>query len=106
VKMDVAKGIAYLQKAADQGEPASFHILGGAYYFGKGVKQDYVQCYKWTLLFMETGSPSIPDDPASLQAELADVESRLTPEQIKEGKRLAAETRQRLVKKAKQENKP
>jgi TPR repeat protein len=106
VKMDEAKGIMWLQKAADQGEPAAFHFLGGAYYLGKGVKQDYVQCYKWTLLFMETGSSSIPDDLASLKAQLADVESKLTPKQIGEGKRLAAEFGARLVKKAKAADKP
>ena len=98
VKMDEAKGMMWLQKAADQGEPGAFHFLGGAYYLGKGVKQDYVQCYKWTLLFMETGSSSIPDDPASLKAQLADVESKLTPEQIKEGKRLAKEAESKLSK--------
>jgi len=58
------------------------------------------------LLFMDTGSPSIPDDPASLQAQLADVEAKLTPEQIKEGKRLAAETRLRLAKQAKLDSEP
>ncbi len=96
VKLDEAKGIRWFERAAERGEPGAFHYLGAAYYLGKGVKQDYVQCLKWTLLFMETGSPLIPDDSASLKAQLADVESKLTPAQIEEGKRLAAETRARL----------
>ena len=55
---------------------------------------------------METGSSLIPNDPASLKAEQADVELRLTPAEIEEGKRLADEERAKLINKGKWQGKP
>jgi len=96
--MDGARGVKWFRKAADQGEPGAFHYLGAAYYLGKGVKQDYVQCYKWTLLFKHSGRSVIPDDPASVDTQAADVEGKLTAKQIEEGRKLAEEAEVKLSK--------
>ena len=66
----------WFERAAEKGEPGAFHFLGAPYYLGKGVKQDYVQCYKWTLLFKHSGRSVIPDDPASTDAQVTDLEQR------------------------------
>jgi Sel1 repeat len=96
VKMDGARGVKWFRKAADQGEPGAFHYLGAAYYLGRGVKQDCVQCYKWTLLFRHSGRSVIPDDPASVNAQAADVERKMTAKQIEEGRKLAEKAEARL----------
>jgi TPR repeat protein len=97
VKMDEAKGVQWFRKAAEQGEPGSFFYLGASYYLGKGVKQDYVQSYKWTLLYKESKSTFIHN--ADIDYKLADLEQKMTPEQISEAEKMAKETEARLSKK-------
>ena len=99
VKMDEAKGAKWFQKAAEEGEPGAIFYLGGAYYLGKGVKQDYVQSYKWILVFKESGHGLIPKDMSDAEYKIKELESKLTKEQIAEGKRLAKEKIAELRKK-------
>jgi hypothetical protein len=98
VKMDDKKGIAWIEKAANQGEPAAIHYLGAAYYLGKGKKQNYFESYKWSLVFRETGRAMIPDDTVSLDAQLAEIEQKLTPVQIILGKEEAKKLEEQLSK--------
>lgn len=98
VKMDEKRGIRWFEKAANQGEPGAFYYLGAAYYLGKGVKQDYLECYKWELVFMDSSRSTIPDDAASLNARISEVEGKLTPGQIKTGREEAKTLKERLSK--------
>ena len=110
--MDATNGVRWFEKAAEQDQVDAFYYLGGAYYFGRGVAQDYVQSYKWGLLYLGTDKSVITNDDvriqilAELKETLADLDTKLTQAQIKEGKRLADETRARLAKKVKLEDKP
>lgn len=78
-------------------EPGAFFYLGASYYLGKGVKQDYVQSYKWTLLYKKSKSTFIPN--ADIDYKLADLEQKMTPEQIGEAEKMAKEAEARLSKK-------
>lgn len=98
VKMDEKKGVEGFRKAAKQGEPGALHYLGAAYYLGKGVKQDYLESYKWSLVFRDSGRSVIPNDTASLNTQIAEIEQKLTPGQIKKGK-AAAETLKKQISK-------
>ena len=55
------------------------------YLDGRGVPKDYVQAYMWFSLF--DGEPPNPN--------LAYAKAHMTPEQILEGERMAAEWRSR-----------
>ena len=98
VQMDDKKGVELIEKAANQGEPAAIHYLSAAYYLGKGKKQDYLQAYIWELVFMDSSRIMIPDDAESLRARIAEVEQKLTPDQIKKGKDEAQTLKNRLSK--------
>lgn len=50
--VDVPEGIAWLQRAASQGQDAEAHdgaatLLGYLYFSGKGVSRDYREAYRW-----------------------------------------------------------
>ena len=98
VKMDGARGVKWFRRAAEQGEPGAFHYLGAAYYLGRGVKKDYVHCYKWTLLFKHSGRSVIPDDPASVDFQVADLKGKMTAKQREEGRCLAEKAEAKLSK--------
>lgn len=97
VKMDEQKGIKWFRKAAKQGEPGALHFLGAAYFLGKGVKQDYLESYKWSLAFRASGRSVIPEDTVSLDAQISEIESKLSPEQIKEGKEQAEKLKEQML---------
>lgn len=98
VKMNDKKGVELIEKAANQGEPAALHYLSAAYFLGKGKQQDYLEAYIWELVFMDSSKIMIPDNPDSLKARIAEVEQKLTPEQIKMGKDEAQKLKGRLSK--------
>lgn len=66
-------------KDAEQGDSEAQTMLGYCYLNGDGVARDYVQAYKWFIL-TSTGTGF-----------LSHIEARMTPEQIAEAKKLAAE---------------
>jgi phage tail protein X len=94
--MNDVKGVKWFEKAADQGEPGAFYYLGASYYLGKGVKRDFMQSYKWTSLFKESGHSVITTDPADVDAKLAELEGRLTSKQMIEAKLLEKDLKARL----------
>lgn len=67
-------------KDAEQGDSEAQAMLGYCYLNGDGVPIDYVQSYKWFVLSSSRATGF-----------LASIESRMTPEQIAEAKKLAAE---------------
>jgi uncharacterized protein len=73
-----------LRKAADQGDAGAQSILGGMYFFGKGVPQDYVSAHMWSNLAAAGGNK---DAAKSRDA----VAAMMTPAQIAEAQKLARE---------------
>jgi L-asparaginase II len=91
VPQDHAEAAKWFRKAADQNNGKAQGFLGLCYSLGLGVDQDYVQAFKWLSL---SGS-RIPTTMTKLRETnaraLAGVKSKLTPEQLAEAQRLAAE---------------
>jgi TPR repeat protein len=56
VPQDRVQSVAWLRKAADQGEAVAQCNLGQAYYTGQGVTQDYVQAEAWLRKAAEQGN--------------------------------------------------
>ncbi len=74
----------WYSEAARQGLSKAQNNLGVMYAEGQGVTQDYVTAYMWFAL-------AAPDQPDKNAANLKLLESRMTPEQIAEGKHRAEE---------------
>ena len=90
VKQNYALAAHWYKKAAEHvpdlgGAGQGRNNLGMLYLEGKGVPRDYVQAYMWFSLFeVEPPNPN-----------LAYAKTHMTPEQILEGERMAAEWRSR-----------
>lgn len=82
VEKDYTQAAAWQRKAAEQGYPDAQYILGMMYELGQGVPQDFIMAYQWFLLAAANGAEG------ALQARQS-LASKLTPEQISEGQRLA-----------------
>ncbi len=54
--MDVAEAVKWYHKAAEQGYARSQNYLGGCYYNGHGVEQDYAEAVKWYRKAAEQGN--------------------------------------------------
>jgi TPR repeat protein len=107
VTQDPEEAVKWYRKAALQGDYIADLSLGGMYERGEGgLKQDYIQAYMWLSLaaaakneaaggnspaIVETFDLSIVGYAAKQRDELA---AKMTPEQIAEGKRLAAARKQ------------
>lgn len=78
--------------AAERGDPAAQHLLGLTYDKGHGVNQDHVLAYKW-LTLAAAAAPMREREPY-LRIRDA-VASKLSPDQIIDGQRLAVEWQQR-----------
>lgn len=89
---DDVEAAKWFRRAADQGEPKAQNNLGVMYANGKGVPQDWVQAYVWFSLGasqpLTAGQPQVINDSAKNRDRAA---SQMTPEQIVEAKKLAAE---------------
>ena len=82
VAKDEVEAVKWYRKAAEQNFAAAQYNLGVCYYKGEGVAKDYVEAYKWLLLAARQG-----DEDAKKNITM--LESKLTPEQIAEGQKLA-----------------
>lgn len=71
---------------AEQGDPTAQNILGSMYGSGDGVALDYVEGYKWIILSAAQGD-EIANQWLSLLGQV------MSPEQIAEAQKLAAEWR-------------
>ena len=76
---DQVEAVKWYRKAAEQNFAAAQYNLGVCYYKGAGVAKDYVEAYKWLLLAARQG-----DEDA--KKNITVVESKLTPDQIADGK--------------------
>jgi hypothetical protein len=74
--------VKWYRKAAEQNDAAAQNSLGVCYYNGEGVAKDYAEAYKWLLLAARQG-----DEVA--KKNITVLKSKLTPEQIAKGQKLA-----------------
>ena len=61
VPQDHAEAVKWYRKAADQGDVPGQFGLGGCYYYGWGVQQDYEAAYTWFSLAEANGDTSAPE---------------------------------------------
>jgi TPR repeat protein len=88
VPQDYAEAFQWFQLAADQELAEAQLSLGVMYDQGRGVPQNYVEAYKWYALSAAQGNTI-----AVTNRDI--VLGQMTPAQIAEGQRLAAEWRPR-----------
>ncbi len=81
----------WYRKAAEQGDAYARNNLGGIYYDGRGVPQDYVQAHMWLNL---AASRFPPGEGRYLAVKYRDiVAEKMSPAQISEARKLAREWR-------------
>lgn len=85
VSKDDVEAVKWCRKAADQGFATAQFNLGLMYASGIGVPKEEIQAYKWFILASKSSGLK------KHKHRVEDSEFFLTPEQIVEGKRLAAE---------------
>jgi TPR repeat protein len=86
--------VEWLHRTAEQGQIGSQFALGEMYQTGQVAERNLVQAYKWYSLTVTAGDwyNTVPQRGDGLAAKAIKVISnQMTAEQIKEGKRLAAE---------------
>jgi uncharacterized protein len=81
----------WFRRAAEQGDDEGQYELAGAYFFGHGVPQDYIEAHKWANLAVSR-APNETTRQSHLEM-LQAIEEKLTPEQIAEAQKLAREWR-------------
>ncbi len=86
VPRSIDKAVKWFRLAAAQGHPRAQYNLGVCYYKGEGVPKDFVAAYKWISLAARQGHRK------AIRV-LPIVARRMTPAQIAEAKRLAAQFR-------------
>jgi len=79
-----AAAVKWYRMAADQGYAIAQGYLGAMYGAGQGVPKNYVEAYKWFALAADQ-ELSLEMDPLSF------LRGKMTPAQIAEGQKLAAE---------------
>lgn len=84
VPQNYAQALKWITKAAEQGVAGAQSNLGLMYYNGQGVPQNFVQGYMWWSLAAAQGNENA-------QKGRDTVAARMTPAQIAEGQKLAAE---------------
>lgn len=96
VPVSKVEGLKWLQKSAAQGFYGAFLNLGHVYLHGDGVPIDFVQAYMWYRLASNSAST-----PKSLYVRqkadsfLANLTSKMTPEQVVEAERRARDWKPR-----------
>ena len=87
VTQDNAQAAAWYRKAAEMGDSDAQFRASVMYYKGQGVPEDRIEAVKWwTLATMENGHFSNARRP-----QIQSAESKMTPADVAEGKRRAAE---------------
>jgi len=89
VPKNSSNAFKWFRKAAEQGDADAQNELAKMYASGDGVPANYVEAYKWVLLAAANGNESAKKVRLPMERE------QLTPDQIAEGQRLAAEFKPR-----------
>ena len=55
IEQNYNKAVKFWKSAIKLNEKTSMQNLGECYYFGRGVKQDYISALKWLLISEENG---------------------------------------------------
>ena len=80
-------------KAAMRGVMGAQYDLGMMYYGGEGILQDFVQAYAWLNLAAARSGTSLREGVASVRDQ---IRNEMTPAQIAEAQKLAAELLKRI----------
>lgn len=91
VPLNYAEATKWLKKAAEQGLTDAQFILGGMYYHGQGVLKDFQAAYVWWSIAAENGDKTSKKNLEMLSSEM-------TPQQIAQAQKEAAELRKRINK--------
>lgn len=86
VPQNSSEAMTWFRKSAEQGNAGAQYMLGNSYRCGNGVPKDYIEAYKWLNLAAD-GESSL----ATLHVEIKEVMATMTPAQLTEGQRRAAE---------------
>ena len=86
VDKDPVKALYWFRRVAEAGGPIGQYNLGNAYLKGRGVEQDLVEAAKWLTLAAAGGVPEA-------KTALAELEPRLTKDQLGEARYRAVEWR-------------
>lgn len=81
---DVQQALRWLRASAEGGDPRGQAALGHCYGRGLGVRADPVRAYMWYTIAVESGTAEAAE-PQALQA------AKLTPAQVRQGRRQARE---------------
>ncbi len=79
-----SEAVKWYSRSAEQGYVSAYVSLSQAYGEGEGVAQDYIEAYKWANLAAAQGNETAKSNKANL-------ESKMTREQIAEAQRLSSE---------------
>jgi len=90
---DIPDGVMWVRRAAEKGFAPAQQALGICYTKGRGVPKDLVQAYKWLDLAASKDDQNTDDTKVNLSS----AERFMTPEQITEAQRLAAEFKAQKV---------
>jgi TPR repeat protein len=84
VPKNYAEAAKWFRRAAEQGDSSAQNDLGEMYYYGEGVPGNDVEAYKWFALAAARGN-------TEAIKKLDVMRGEMTPAQIAQGQRLAAE---------------
>ena len=84
VPRNLPEAAKWYRLAAEQGFVRAQAILGAMYYLGQGVPKDPVEAYKWLHLAAQKGDAAAVKDRGL-------VSQKMTPEQMAEGRKRAAQ---------------
>ena len=87
VEQDDKRAATWFRKAAEMGDAPSQFEMSIVYYKGEGAERDRTEAAKWWTLAMSGGG----EYAKRIRASVESAEAKLTPEEIAEGKRRAAE---------------
>lgn len=90
VTKDAAESAKWYLKAAENKDVGSQRIIGSLYEAGRGVPKDLVAAYAWTVVGGGEQNPAT-------KAQLAKIAAQMTPEQLAEGAKQAAEIAAKLA---------
>ncbi len=82
VEKDPEKAVEWYRKAAAQGHPKAFGLLGEKYHLGVGVRRDLIRANMFYTLGLRRGEARLGDVARAVERELSDAE-------IAESQRLA-----------------
>lgn len=87
VALDESRAVKWYSRAAELGDPVSQYRTSEMYYKGRGVARDRIEAAKWWTLAMARGG----DFARSIRPGVESAESKLTTEELAEGRRRAAD---------------